>query len=192
MCVYIKEWVKPCYSGLYAFWLALCALALCVLAADLECGRDSRTTKTPPFVRLKRDQKQGRNTGRNGRREAGGSGSGLIPAWIPAFVRFWLLWLLFGFWSMPNKTALKQGAFVLPEVCWSCGGVLYTFSRIWKRPAARVHLLNIQTANQPTTPKCHRKCHRKNSCTPALFSRPRRSQKHQSRCRNLSKTPIYK
>ena len=55
-------------------------LALCVLAADLECGRDSRTTKTPPFVRLKRDQKQGRNTGRNGRREAGCSGSGLIPA----------------------------------------------------------------------------------------------------------------
>lgn len=52
----------------------------CVLAADLECGRDSRTTKTPPFVRLKRDQKQGRNTGRNGRREAGDSGSGLIPA----------------------------------------------------------------------------------------------------------------
>ena len=58
------------------------------LAADLECGRDSRTTKTPPFVRLKRDQKQGRNTGRNGRREAGGSGSGLIPHEVPVLFAF--------------------------------------------------------------------------------------------------------
>lgn len=27
-----------------------------VLAADLECGRDSTKTKNPPFVRLKQDQ----------------------------------------------------------------------------------------------------------------------------------------
>ena len=28
---------------------------------------------------------------------------------------------------MPNKTALKQGAFVLPEVCGSCGGYFTLF-----------------------------------------------------------------
>ena len=50
------------------------------------------------------------------------------------FVSGWLC-LLFGFWSVPNKTALKQALFTLPEVCRSCKGGILHFFEILKTPS---------------------------------------------------------
>ena len=100
------------------------------LAADLECGRDSRTTKTPPFVRLKRDQKQGRNTGRNERWEAGDSGGWPDPVINPRFCSALAALVFVRFLEYAEQNRLKTRGFCAAGSVRIMWGVLYTFSGI--------------------------------------------------------------
>lgn len=88
-----------------------CCVCWRVLAADLECGRDSTKTKNPSFVRLKRDQgKAGTLAEMNGGKLAA-LAAGLIPSIKAACVRFWLALSFVRFLECAEQNRLKTSPF---------------------------------------------------------------------------------